>query len=221
MATRMLTDAQIQQDVIDEFLWDPEVTASEVGVEVDEGVVTLTGTIDSYAMKLAAQEATQRVEGVRAVANDLSVRGPLTHNDSDIAKAVVDALDANFSVPPDCIEVTVQNGKVKLTGEVDWAFQRMAAANSVRYLRGVRDLTNLIVVKQPAVSTSEVQSGIERALLRAAEVDADRIRVSTDGGHVTLSGTVRSLAEKRDAAFGAWRAKGVTQVTNSLEVRPF
>jgi osmotically-inducible protein OsmY len=217
----MWTDTEIQQDVIDEFVWDPEVTTAEVGVEVDEGVVTLTGTVESYAMKLAAQDAAQRVEGVRAVANDLSVRGPLTYNDTDIAKAVVDALDANFSVPPDRIEVTVQNGKVKLTGEVDWAFQRAAAANSVRYLRGVRDLANLITVKQPQVSAAEVQSGIERALLRAAELDADRIRVRSDGGHVTLSGTVRSYAEKEEATLGAWRARGVTQVTNNIEVRPY
>jgi len=221
MAIRMLSDTDIQQDVIDEFLWDPEVTSAEVGVEVDEGVVTLTGTIDSYAEKLAAQDAAQRVAGVRAVANELSVRGPLTYNDTDIAKAVVDALDANFSVPPGCIDVAVQNGKVKLTGEVNWAFQRAAASNSVRYLRGVRDLSNLILVKQPRVSTTEVQAGIERALVRAAEIDADAIRVSTDDGHVTLSGTVRSLAEKRAAAVGAWRARGVTQVTNNIEVRPF
>lgn len=221
MATRIRTDTEIQQDVVDEFLWDPEVTASEVGVEVDEGVVTLTGTVASYAMKLAAQDAAQRVEGVRAVANDLSVRGPLTYNDTDIAKAVANALDANFSVPPGRIEVTVQNGKVKLTGEVDWAFQRAAATNSVRYLRGVRDLINLVVIKQPQVSAIEVQSGIERALLRAAELDADRIRVSTDDGHVTLSGSVRSLAEKQAAAIGAWRAKGVTHVTNNIEVHPF
>jgi osmotically-inducible protein OsmY len=171
-------------------------------------------------MKMAAQDAAQRVEGVRAVANELSVRGPLTYNDTDIAKAVVDALDANFSVPPGGIDVTVQNGKVKLTGEVDWAFQRAAAADSVRSLRGVRDLDNLIVVKQPRVSPIEVQSGIERALLRAAALDADHIHVATDDGHVTLSGTVRSLAEKREAALGAWRAKGVTQVTNNIDVRP-
>lgn len=220
MATRMRSDTEIQQDVIDEFVWDPEVTASEVGVEVDEGVVTLTGTVDSYTVKLAAHDAAQRVEGVRAVANDLSVRGPLTYNDTDLARAVVDALDANFPVPPGCIDVTVQNGEVKLAGKVDWAFQRAAAATSVRYPRGVRDLENPTVVKQPRVSAAEVQSGIERALLRAAELDAERIRVRTEDGHVTLSGTVRSLAEKRETAFSAWRAQGVTQVTYNIEVRP-
>lgn len=221
MATMMWTDTDIQQDVIDEFVWDPEIEAAEVGVEVDDGVVTLTGAVDSYAIKLAAEEAAQRVEGVRAVANDLSVRTPLTHNDTDIAKAAAGALEANFAVPPERVEVTVQNGKVTLRGEVDWAYQRNAAATSVRYLRGVRDVINLISVKQPKVSAAEVQSGIERALLRAAEVDADRIRVRTDDGRVTLSGTVRSLAEKQEAGFGAWRAKGVTQVTNNIAVRPY
>jgi osmotically-inducible protein OsmY len=221
MATMMWTDTDVQQDVLDEFVWDPEVEAAEVGVEVDDGVVTLTGTVESYMVKMAAEKAAQRVDGVRAVANDLSVRGPLTHNDTDIAKAAADALEANFAVPPERVEVTVQNGKVTLRGEVDWAYQRNAAANSVRYLRGVRDVINLIQIKQPKVSAAEVQSGIERALLRAAELDADRIRVRTDDGHVTLTGAVRSLAEKQEATFGAWRAKGVTQVTNNIAVQPY
>ena len=150
-------------------------------------------------MKLAAEKAAQRVDGVRAVANDLSVRTPLTHNDTDIAKAAADALEANIAVPVGAIDVTVQNGKVTLRGEVDWAYQRNAAANSVRYLRGVRDVINLIQVKQPKVSATEVSGGIERALLRAAEVDADRIRVRTEDGHVTLTRHGALVAEKREA----------------------
>ena len=221
MATMIRGDNAVQTDVLDEFFWDPEVAAPDVGVQVDEGVVTLTGTVDRYAVKLAAETAAQRVDGVRAVANDLTVRSPLTHNDTDIAKAAATALEANYSVPPDVIDVTVQNGKVTLRGEVDWAYQRSAAANSVRYLRGVRDVINLIQVKQQKVSATDVSGGIERALVRAAEVDADRIRVRTDGGHVTLSGTVRSWPEKREAGFAAWRAKGVTMVTNDIDVRAF
>jgi len=217
----MWTDTDVQTDVLDEFVWDPEVEAAEVGVEVDDGVVTLTGTVDSYAIKLAAERAAQRVDGVRAVANDLSVRGPLTHNDTDIAQDVADALERNVAVPLNQVEVTVQNGKVTLRGEVSWAYQRTAAVNSVRYLRGVRDVINQIQIKQPKVSAVEVKNGIEQALRRAAELDADRIRVRTEDGHVTLSGMVRSLAEKQEAAFGAWRAKGVTQVTNNLEIRPY
>jgi osmotically-inducible protein OsmY len=117
--------------------------------------------------------------------------------------------------------VTIQNGEVTLRGKVNWAYQRIAAAQSVRYLRGVRDVINLIQLKQPQVSASDVFTGIERALMRAAEVDADRIRVRTDGGHVILSGSVRSLLEMREAGLAAARSKGVTEVTNNIEVRPY
>jgi osmotically-inducible protein OsmY len=220
MVTLTRTDKMIQQDVLDEFLWDPEVEAPDIGVEVDDGVVTLTGTADSYAVKLAAEQAAQRVDGVRAVANNLSVRTALTHNDTDIAKEVADALETNGSIPPDRIEVMVQNGKVTLRGDVDWGFQRIAAVQSVRHLRGVRDVNNLVQIKQPSVSAADVQTGIERAFVRAAEHDADRIEVRTDDGHVVLTGTVRSWAEKREAGFAAWRAKGVTRVNNDLQVRP-
>lgn len=220
MATMTKTDNDIQQDVLDEFVWDPAVSASDVGVEVDDGVVTLTGTVDSYAIKLAAEKGAQRVDGVRAVANDLAVRTPLTHNDTDIAKAAANALEANISVPADLVEVAVQNGKVTLRGQVDWAYQRAAAQHAVEYLRGVRDVHNLVTIKPPRVSASEVQAGIERALVRAAEIDADRIRVRSEDGHVTLTGTVRSWAEKQEAGFAAWRARGVTHVTNNVEVRP-
>ena len=221
MATMIRSDNDIQTDVLDEFVWDPEVAAPDVGVQAHDGVVTLTGAIDSYTIKLAAEKAAQRVDGVRAVANDLTIRGLLTHNDTDIAKAAADALETNISVPVDAIDATVQNGKVTLRGEVDWSYQSSAAATSVRYLRGVRDVINLIQLKQPKVSASDVQAGIERALLRAAEVDADRIRVRTDDSHVRLTGTVRSWPEKREAGFAAWRAKGVTKVTNDIEVRPY
>ncbi len=218
MAVR--TDADIHKDVLEELEWDPEVDATEVGVEVDDGVVTLTGWVDSYAKKLAAERAALRVAGVRAVANDISVKGLTTRTDTDIAKAVADALEANSLVPRDRIDVTVKNGKVTLQGEVDWEYQRRAAVNTVRDVTGVRDVIDLITVKQPSVSPSEIKESIERALVRSAEIDADRIQVHVEDGHVRLTGTVRSYAEKLEAAAAAWRAKGVTRVTNEIEVRP-
>jgi osmotically-inducible protein OsmY len=221
MATMIRSDNDIQTDVIDEYVWDPAVDAPDVGVQAHDGVVTLTGAVDSYVIKLAAEKAAQRVDGVRAVANDLTVRTPLTHNDTDIAKAAANSLEANIALPADAMDVTVQNGKVTLRGEVTSYYQRVAAENAVQYLRGVRDVINLIQIKQPQVSATEVSAGIERALMRAAEVDADRIRVRTDDGHVALSGAVRSWPEKQEAGYAAWRAKGVTQVTNNIEVRAY
>jgi osmotically-inducible protein OsmY len=220
MITLTKVDADIQQDVLEELSWDPAVEATEVGVEVDDGVVTLTGWVDSYAKKLAAERAAQRVEGVRAVADDLSVRTAGTWTDTDIAKSAANVLEANSVVPRDRIEVTVKNGKISLTGDVDWEYQRMAAANSVRHLAGVREVINLIIIKQPKVSESTVKGGIERALVRAAEVDAARIQVHSENGHVRLTGTVRSWPEKQAAADAAWKARGVTLVTNDIDVRP-
>ncbi|MFM9107729.1 MAG: BON domain-containing protein [Chloroflexota bacterium] len=218
MPTLTRSDAAIQQDVLDEFVWDPEVEAPEVGVQVDRGVVVLSGNVDTFATKLAAEEAAHRVEGVRAVANDLSVRTALTRTDADIARDAASALESNLLVPNGKIDITVQNGKVRLEGEVDWAHQRGAAINAVRYLRGVRDVDTHIAIRQPHVAPADVSGGIRRALIRGAVEDADRIRVDTTDGHVHLTGTVRSWPEKREAGLAAWRSPGVTSVTNDLVV---
>lgn len=220
MVTTIWTDNDIQQAVLDEFVWDPEVEAADIGVEVDDGVVTLTGTVETYTEKVAAENAAQRVDGVRAIANNLSIHRLFTHNDTDIARDAASALEARVSVPSDRIAIVVQNGKITLRGEVDWAYQRTAAEDAVQDLRGVRGVINLITIAQPQVAEAEVQRGIERALMRAAELDADRIRVRCHDGQVTLSGTVSSWREKREAGAAAWRAKGVIHVTNTLEVRP-
>ena len=221
MATMLArSDTDIQQDVLAEFDWDPEVEPTEVGVQVEDGVITLTGSVDRYATKWSAERAALRVDGVRAVANDLSVKSPGTRNDTDIAKSAASVIEAYSAIPRDTVDITVKNGKITLTGAVDWDYQRTAAAHSVRHLAGVRDVINLITLNQPKVSATEVEAGIERALVRRAEVDADRIRVHTENGHVHLTGTVRSWPEKQEAGFAAWRAKGVTQVTNDIMVRP-
>lgn len=219
MSAAIQVDAKIQQDLLDEFDWDPQIEPTEIGVQVEDGVVTLTGTVTAYYKKLAAERAAARVDGVRAVADDLSVKSFGAHNDTDVAKAVASTLEANLLVPSGAVNVTVKNGKVTLTGLVEWDFQRTAAADAIRRLPGVRDVINAIAIRQPTVSALEITNGIERALVRAAEVEASRIHVTADGGHVRLTGIARSWAEKQAASIAAWNAKGVTHVTNDIEIR--
>jgi osmotically-inducible protein OsmY len=221
MLTTTKTASDLKQDVLDEFDFDPLVEPNEVGVQVDEGVVTLTGTVQTLTKKWAAERAAFRVEGVRAVANDLSVHSKSSRNDTDIAKDAADALARNTLVPVGQIDVTVNNGKITLAGEVRWDFQRQAAAKSLRYLAGVRDVINLIQIKPLPASAYDVKQGIERALVRAAELDADRIHVFTENGSVRLTGTVRSWAERQAAADAAWRAPSVTSVTNEIDIRSY
>ena len=222
MATITRTDVGIQRDVMDEFIWDPEVLVTDVGVEVDDGVVTLTGTVKQYVTKRAAERSAFRVAGVRAVANDIEVHSVWEdeRTDTDIAKAAANVLQYSSTAPHDAIHIRVAKHWITLSGEVPWDYQRLAVEKAMNHLSGVVGVTNLITVKQPMASAFDVKDGIERAFVRSAEVDADHITVDVDGGHVTLTGTVRSWSERQEAQSAAWKSHGVMTVTNKLEIRP-
>ena len=219
MAISTRTDEEIKADVLEELKWDTRVRPNEVGVVVKDGIVTLTGWVDSYLKKIAAEEAAHRVRGVKAVANDIEVRLPgfAERTDTDLAAAVLNALRWDAAIPTGKVDVTVSQGWVTLKGEVEYAFQKRDAERAVRRLSGVKGVSNLIVVK-PQVFPSDLKQQIERALVRNAETDARRITVEMEGGKVILRGTVRSSAEKQAAEETAWSAPGVSEVENSIVI---
>jgi osmotically-inducible protein OsmY len=213
------TDAQIQAEVLAELKWEPRVSPNEIGVIVKDGVVTLTGAVDSYTKRWAAEDAAHRVRGVKAVANDIEVRLSSTaeRTDTDIAQAAVRALEWDAFVPVEKLDVTVSKGWVTLRGEVEWQYQKADAERVTRRIQGVKGVSNLVVVK-PRATPDEVKKKIEQALLRSAEIDAKNITVEVDGSKVVLKGTVRSWAEKQEAERQAWSAPGITSVDNRITI---
>ena len=215
----MKKDSELQRDVMDELAWEPSVDAAEIGVSVENGVVILNGTVKSLAEKWTAERVTQHVEGVRAVTDELVVKlaGDSQHTDADIARAAVNVLDWNTSVPPNRVKVLVQNGWITLGGSVEYHFQKMAAENAVRHLKGVKGVSNLIGVN-PRVSAGDVIHAIKKALHRAAQVDAEKISVEASAGKVILRGNVRTWAEREEAERAAWGAPGVSDVQNDIRI---
>ena len=216
-ATLIHTDEEIQKDVLAELKWDAQVQPNEIGVSVKDGVVTLTGWVDSYLKKWAAEDAAHRVGGVKAVANDIEVKLFSERTDADIAEAAIRALQWDASVPADKIQVTVSKGWVTLKGEVNWNFEKQDAERVVRRLTGVKGVSNLITVK-PSTTPSELKKRIENALVRNAQVDANKITVEVQGSKAILKGAVRAWVEKEEAERVAWLAPGVTSVENRITV---
>lgn len=214
----MKSDIELKQDVMEEIRWEPTVTSTDINVTAESGVVTLSGTVPYYAEKWAAERAAQRVEGVKAIAEEIEVNlfGEHKRNDAEVAKAVVSALRWHVWVPKE-IQAKVEDGWVTLTGTTNWGFQRTSAEDAIRFLSGVKGVTNSITLK-PSVQPTAVKDSIEKALKRDAEVDAEKVKVAADGGKVTLSGSVRSWDERTEVESAAWGTPGVTGVENDLTV---
>jgi osmotically-inducible protein OsmY len=211
-------DSRLKEDIEEELRWDPKVNAAQIAVSVDKGAVSLLGAVDSYAAKWAAEDATKRVSGVRAVAQDLTVKleGDHQRTDAEVAEAVLSALKWDVFVPQ-AVTAQVQHGAVTLEGQVTWNFQREAAERSIRYLSGITSVYNSVTLK-PSVSVSQVKEKVEAALQRQAKADAKSIHVETSGGKVTLTGHASSWQSIEDAASAAWAAPGVTNVVDQVKM---
>lgn len=221
MAVRIRSDEEIRVDVMEELKWDQRIQPDNIQVIVQDGVVRLKGWVDSYAQKMAAEDAARRVRGVKDVSNDLEVRLPetTTRNDDDLVNALINALRLDPAIPVGRLKITVSKGWVTLKGEVEYPFQRLEAERVIRSIAGIKGVTNLITIT-PRPIVPDLKQMIERALVRTAETEAQRLTVEMQGSRVILRGKVRSYAEKQAAQAAVWMAPGVTEVDNQIEVDP-
>jgi osmotically-inducible protein OsmY len=217
----MKSDHEIELDVKEELRWDPDLDAADIAVSVKKGVVTLAGFVKNYAAKYDAETAAKRVAGVLGVADDIEVRIPSVDQrpDPEIARDAVAAIKSQLPISSESTKVIVKDGWVTLEGRVEWQYQRNTAETSVRRIKGVKGVSNLIQLK-PRVQPSEIKRKIQDAFKRSAEVDADHITVEATGGEVVLKGTVRSWIERQEAERAAWAAPGVTKVEDRIVVSP-
>ncbi|MGO4762243.1 BON domain-containing protein [Cupriavidus sp. 2KB_3] len=215
----MKGDIQLKERVTEELAWDPAVDAAEIGVQVQDGVVTLTGHLSNHAAKYAAEEAVRRVPGVKGLAVEIDVRLPddAARTDADIARAASNILAWTSVLPADRIQVMVEDSCITLSGTVDWNYQRLAAARAVAGLYGVVSVANAITV-QPAIAPDNIKERIAKAIERQAVDDATHVTVDVKDGVVTLRGSLRSWAEREAASEAAWAAPGVTDVSNIIQV---
>jgi osmotically-inducible protein OsmY len=214
-----MTDQTMKQDVVDELNWEPSINAAHIGVTARDGVVTMTGHVASYAEKHAAECAVERVSGVKAVAEELEVRysSSLGNGDDDVAKRALQAIAWDVFIPKDKVKLKVSKGFVTLTGELDWQYQKESVEGVVRRLIGVTGVFNEIKIK-PSVKAGDLRDKIKAALVRNAQIDADDIAITTDGGKVTITGQVDSYNERSVAERTAWSAPGVTHVEDLLTI---
>ncbi|HWD66914.1 MAG TPA: BON domain-containing protein [Caulobacteraceae bacterium] len=215
----MRTDSDIKRDVENELSWDPDIDSADIAVAVKDQVVALTGFVRSFSQKWQAERDAKRVLGVSGIANDIEVRLPSVNQrpDPDIARDAVTALKFQLPFWHEHLTPVVKNGWVTLEGDAEWYFQRERAETAVRHVRGVTGVSNMITVK-PRVAPMEVKARIEEALKRSAEVDAKQIHVEANGGKIVLEGKVKSWAERQEAERAAWRAPGVTNVVDKIQV---
>ncbi len=215
----MKTNAELQSDVQNAIRWEPLLHAAEIGVIVKDGIVTLTGTVDSYAKKLEAETATKNVAGVKAVIEKIEIRfaNSWRKDNHEIAKEILVALDANWTVPKDRVKVKVEDGWVTLEGELAWNYQREAAEIAIHHLMGVKGVTNEIKIKADTHDAIE-QKDVEDALRRNWSINADDITVRVSGTKVTLTGIVGSVYQKHEAGKIAWKTPGIFTVNNELEI---